>query len=94
MYVEIAEIEVTDPSGFEDAVRQAEPLFLAAKGCHGLSLHRVVENPDVYRLIVKWETVENHTVDFRQSDAFGEWRRLASPFFRVPPTVTHSKAVI
>lgn len=94
MFVEIAEITVTDPAGFEAAVAEARPFFLRAKGCHGLALHRVVEAPDVYRLVVKWETVEDHTVAFRNSDDFQEWRRLASPFFAGLPAVTHSRNVL
>lgn len=94
MFLEIAEITVTDPKGFEAAVAEAKPVFLRAKGCHGLTLHRVVETPDVYRLVVKWGTVEDHTVTFRNSDDFQEWRRLASPFFAAPPQVTHSHQVL
>ena len=60
MYLETAEITVTDPAGFEAAVAKARPRFLAADGCLGLSLHRVVETPDIYRLLVKWRSVEDH----------------------------------
>ena len=93
MFVEVAEITVTDPDGFEAAVAAAKQVFLRAEGCHGLRLHRVVEEPETYRLIVKWETVEDHTVVFRNSPGFQEWRRLASPFFASPPKVTHSQDV-
>lgn len=93
MFLEIAEITVTDPSGFEAAVAQAKPHFLAADGCHGLTLHRVVETPEVYRLVVKWRSVEDHMVTFRQSEGFQAWRALAGPFFATPPTVTHSREV-
>ncbi|WP_338011954.1 antibiotic biosynthesis monooxygenase family protein [Mesorhizobium sp. ORS 3428] len=41
---------------------EAAPLFLKAKGCHGLSLHRIGEDPTSYRLVVKWETVEDYMV--------------------------------
>lgn len=91
--LEVAEISVTDDTMFEKAVAAARPYFLAAEGCLGLELHRVVETPDVYRLIVKWRTVEDHTVTFRNSEAFQRWRELASPFFAKPPTVTHSTEV-
>ncbi len=66
MFLEIAEIRVTDPAGFEAAVAAARPLFLSSPGCHGLSLHRVVETPDLYRLVVV-KTIEDHTVTFRGS---------------------------
>lgn len=94
MFLEIAEITVTDPEAFEIAVADAKAFFLRAKGCHGLTLHRVIETPSVYRLVVQWETVEHHTVTFRNSDEFQEWRRLASPLFAEPPKVTHSWQVI
>lgn len=91
--VEVAEITVTDPAGFEAAVAQARPLFLAAEGCLGLSLHRVVETPQVYRLLVKWRRIEDHMETFRASEGFQHWRALASPFFAGPPKVSHSAAV-
>ncbi|TWC77294.1 quinol monooxygenase YgiN [Rhizobium sp. SJZ105] len=92
-FVEVAEIIVTDTVGFEAAVAKAKPHFLSTEGCLGLALHRLVEKPNVYRLIVKWRTVEDHTVTFRQSEGFLRWRELASPFFSKPPVVTHSADV-
>lgn len=92
-FVEVVEITVTDTVGFEAAVAKAKPLFLSAEGCLGLALHRLVETPDVYRLLVKWQTVEAHTVTFRQSEGFQRWRELVSPFFAKPPVVTHSADV-
>ena len=90
MVVETAEITVTDPAGFEAAVAKARPHFLAAQGCRGLGLHRVVETPDVYRLVVVWDRIEDHMVTFRNSDGFQTWRELAAPFFAGPPRVTHT----
>lgn len=91
--VEIAEIRVTDPAGFEAGVALARPHFLAAEGCLGLDLHRVLETPDIYRLLVKWRTVDDHIVTFRASDGFQAWRAAVSPYFAAPPVVTHSCSV-
>lgn len=91
--VEIAEITVTDPDGFEAGVAEARPYFLAAEGCLGLSLHRVIERPETYRLVVKWRSVEDHMVTFRASDGFQKWRGAVSAYFAAPPVVTHSRAV-
>ncbi|RQP05999.1 MAG: antibiotic biosynthesis monooxygenase [Paracoccus sp. BP8] len=91
--LEVAEISVTDPAAFEQAVAAARPHFLAAEGCLGLALRRVVEAPDTYRLLVKWRSVEDHMVTFRASEGFQKWRELASPFFAKPPVVTHSTEV-
>jgi quinol monooxygenase YgiN len=91
--VEVAEIKVNDPAGFEAAVVAARPWFLAAEGCLDLALHRVVETPDTYRLLVKWRRIEDHMVAFRASEGFQKWRALASPYFASPPVVTHSAAI-
>jgi hypothetical protein len=39
--------------------------------------------------MIWWETLENHTVDFRESPAFAEWRAIVGPFFAQPPQVEH-----
>ena len=95
MVLEIAEIEVLTgkESNFEAAVRQAKPLFLRATGCHGIALHKSVENSQRYRLFVSWETLENHTVDFRNSEDFVEWRKLVGGFFATLPRVEHQTPV-
>jgi heme-degrading monooxygenase HmoA len=74
---------------FEAGVRQAAPLFQRAQGCLGMQLQRGIENPRAYRLLVQWATLENHTVDFRSSEDFQEWRRLVGHCFDGVPAVTH-----
>lgn len=91
--VEAAEITVTDPARFEAGVAKARPHFLAAEGCLGTALHRVIEKPDTYRLLVKWRSVEDHMVTFRASEGFRHWRAAMAGYFAAPPVVTHSIAV-
>ena len=76
------------------SLAQAEPLFRRAKGCGGMALQRSVEHPTRYRLFVRWETVENHMVDFRESPDFAEWRKLVAHCFAAPPAVEHTRAVV
>ena len=92
-FVGTAEITLTDAEGSEGAVALARPHFLAAVGCLGLSLHRVIETPQVYRLVVIWRSLEDHTVTFRDSEGFQAWRTLAAPFFAQAPVVTHTITV-
>ena len=91
MVLEIAQFDITPGMGdaFEAGVKQAVPLFQRAKGCTGLELGRSVEKPSRYRLFVQWETLENHTVDFRESAGFQEWRKLVGHCFETPPEVEH-----
>ncbi|MFT0862543.1 antibiotic biosynthesis monooxygenase family protein [Ancylobacter sp. G4_0304] len=88
MIFEIAEIEAKPgaEAALEAAVAEAAPLF---KRANSLKLERVIERPSFYRLVVGWETVEDHMVHFRESADFQEWRRLAGPHFAAPPRVEH-----
>lgn len=95
MVFEIAEIEVKagEEAAFETNVRRAAPLFQVALGYRSLALHRTTERPNVYRLVVGWETVDNHMVDFRNSPAFQEWRALVGGLFAGSPKVEHMETV-
>ena len=96
MIIEIAQIDVKPgmEAEFETGVKNAAPVFQRAKGCHGLELQRSIEKPGRYRLFVKWATVENHTVDFRGSADFQEWRKLDGHCFASPPEVEHVSQVV
>lgn len=96
MIREIAQIEIKPglESEFEGAVAKAAPLFKRARGCHGMALERSLERPSRYRLFVLWETLERHTVDFRGSADFQEWRKLVGHCFASPPEVEHTTETV
>jgi len=96
MVLESAEIVVKAgmEEQFEAGVRAAAPLFQRARGCTGMRLQRGVENPRAYRLLVDWDTVEDHMVHFRNSADFEEWRRLVGHCFETAPVVTHLVAAV
>jgi heme-degrading monooxygenase HmoA len=74
---------------FEDALRRARPIIAASHGFISLELHRGIEAPDRYLLLVEWDTIDDHLVGFRQSEAFPQWRALIGPYFESPPVVDH-----
>lgn len=96
MIREIAQIDVKPgmEAEFEAGVTKAVPIFRRAKGCNGVSLERSHEKPQRYRLFVLWETLENHTVDFRNSADFQEWRKLVGHCFAAPPDVEHTSEAV
>jgi quinol monooxygenase YgiN len=96
MILEIAQIDIKPgmETDFEAGVQKAAPLFRRAKGCTGMELRRSIERPGRYRLFVQWETVENHTVDFRNSADFAEWRKLVGHCFAQAPEVEHVQEVV
>jgi quinol monooxygenase YgiN len=96
MVLEIAQIDVKPgmEKDFEAGVKSAVPLFKRAKGCKGASLQRSHEKPSRYRLFLQWDALENHTVDFRGSADFQEWRKLVGHCFESPPNVEHVTEVM
>lgn len=96
MILEIVEIDVLDghEAEFEAAVNQAAPLFQGSRGCRSFRLNRSIEKPQLYRLFVGWDTVEDHMVHFRESEAFQGWRALVGPHFANPPRVEHVNTVV
>ncbi len=96
MILEIAQIDVKPglEAAFEAGVAEAAPIFKRAKGCSAMELQRSVEKPGRYRLFVTWATLENHTVDFRESADFQEWRKLVSHCFDGAPVVEHTRLAL
>lgn len=96
MVHEMARIEVIagKEAEFEAGVAKAVPLFMRARGCRGVELHRTIEEPSLYILLVRWDTLEDHMVHFRESADFQEWRRLVGACFAQPPVVTHTSITV
>lgn len=95
MVLEVADIVVKPgrEADFEAGVAKAAAIFAAAPGCRGMKLLRTIETPGQYRLLVEWDTVEDHTVAFRNSDDFKAWRALVGDCFAEPPRVDHGAVV-
>ncbi|MDB5891954.1 MAG: antibiotic biosynthesis monooxygenase [Polaromonas sp.] len=96
MILEFADIRIQpgQQAAFDAAIRQGvETVISKAKGFGGYTVHKGIESPERYVLQIRWETLENHTVDFRGSAAFAEWRAIVGPFFASPPVVEHFSLV-
>jgi heme-degrading monooxygenase HmoA len=96
MILEHADIRI-DPARaaeFEEAIlRGASTVIAQAKGFRGFKVNRSIESPGRYLLMIYWDTLEDHTVGFRGSDAFAQWRAIVGPFFAQPPVVEHLELV-
>ena len=96
MILELADIRITPGKNadFDAAiVRGVETVISKAKGFLGYQVQRGIESPDRYVLLIGWQTLANHTVDFRESAAFAQWRAIVGPFFAQPPQVEHFELV-
>jgi heme-degrading monooxygenase HmoA len=78
---------------FEAAMREAAPLIASTPGYISHEVQRCLEVQGKYILLVRWQTLEDHTIGFRGSAAYQEWRRLLHHFYDPFPTVEHFEAV-
>ena len=92
MILEHADITIVpgQQAEFDRAIQHGIATVISkAKGFRSARVHKGIESPERYLLLIEWETLENHTVDFRESAAFQEWRAIVGPFFAKPPVVEH-----
>ena len=76
-------------SDFEAAFREASSIIAASAGYVRHELHRCLESSDQYLLLVWWDKLEDHTIGFRGSARYQDWRRLLHHFYDPFPTVEH-----
>jgi len=92
MILEVADITILPgrQAAFDRAILHGlEAVVSRAQGFRGYKVNKGVESPERYLLMIFWETLEDHTVGFRQGPLFGEWRSIVGPFFAQPPKVEH-----
>jgi heme-degrading monooxygenase HmoA len=90
--LEIADIHIQPGQqvAFEEAIqRGVKAVASQAKGFRGYKINKGVESPERYVLMIFWDTLEDHTVGFRQGPLFPQWRAIVGPFFAAPPQVEH-----
>jgi heme-degrading monooxygenase HmoA len=92
MILELADFSIHPHhnAAFEEAIQRGITTVIAhADGFEGFKVNRCIENPNRYVLQIFWATLEDHTVGFRDSPAFAQWRAIVGPFFASPPVVQH-----
>jgi heme-degrading monooxygenase HmoA len=95
MVIERAQIDVKpgEEEAFAAALREAREVVASSPGFRSVTLGRGIEQPSRFLLLVEWETLEDHTVGFRESDRFTRWRELIGPYFAAAPDVEHYEPV-
>ncbi len=91
MIAEIATIDIKKDTNdaFEHAIVLAGKVISQAEGYISHDFKRCIEVENRYLLTVKWESLEAHTIGFRNSSLFAEWRAIIGPFFEELPLVQH-----
>jgi heme-degrading monooxygenase HmoA len=96
MILEVAILNVRPgmAADFEAAFAQASSIISAMPGYVSHELQRCIEVPNRYILLVDWESLEAHTVGFRGSPQYQEWKRLLHHFYDPFPTVEHYEGLM
>jgi heme-degrading monooxygenase HmoA len=74
---------------FEQSFKKASFYIASIKGYISHELHACIENDHQYLLLVYWETLEDHTIGFRQSEAYLEWKKILHHYYEPFPVVEH-----
>jgi heme-degrading monooxygenase HmoA len=85
----LLDVKPNEEAAFEAAIRQARPLIAATPGFRTIAVRRCLETPNRYLLLVEWDRLEDHTIGFRQSARYEEWRALLHHFYDPLPRVEH-----
>lgn len=96
MILELAILNVRAGEGdaFEHAFSQAENIISSMPGYVSHQLQRCLESQDKYLLLVQWQRLEDHTIGFRQSREYQDWKKLLHHFYDPFPTVEHYEPVV
>lgn len=91
MILELADLRIHPgkQQEFDAAIVRGVEVISRSQGFLGYRIQRGIETPERYVLSIYWQTLEHHTIDFRESPAFQEWRAIVGPYFAAPPVVEH-----
>lgn len=95
MILEVAILDVVPgrESAFHRDFAVAQEIISAMPGYREHELQRCIEKPSRHILLVRWDTLEDHTVGFRQSAEYQEWKRLLHHYYDPFPEVEHYAAI-
>lgn len=91
MIMETALISVKpgEEAAFLEALERGKQVLARANGFRAIHVHQGIERPSTFLLAIGWETLEHHTIEFREGPLFPEWRSHIGPFFAEAPVVEH-----
>jgi heme-degrading monooxygenase HmoA len=95
MILEVATLDVIagQEARFQADFDRAQAIIASMNGYIGHQLQRCIETPSRYILLVRWETLKDHTEGFRGSPRYQEWKDLLHHYYDPFPTVEHYEPV-
>ena len=95
MILEVAKltVRVGESVAFEQAFSNAQNIISAMPGYVSHELQRCMESKNTYLLLVQWQRLEDHTIGFRQSRQYQDWKSLLHHFYDPFPMVENYEPV-
>ncbi|WP_285655677.1 antibiotic biosynthesis monooxygenase [Allomuricauda sp. NBRC 101325] len=91
MILEIATFDIKKESleDFKAACEEATKVISTSKGFVGIDFNQCLEEASKFVALISWQRLEDHTIGFRQSELFVQWRDILSPYFNEAPVALH-----
>lgn len=87
-------VKIGEEKQFEKDLKIASQYISSIQGYSGHSLQKCIEQENKYILLVDWEKLEDHTIGFRQSEQYLEWKKLLHHYYDPFPIVEHFEMVL
>lgn len=87
------QVKLGETERFEAAFAEASAIISSMPGYRSHELHACIEEECKYLLLVRWDALEDHTIGFRGSEQYQEWKRLLYHFYDPFPTVEHFRRI-
>ena len=91
--VAILNVIIGKEKDFENDFKIASKYISEIEGYINHSLKKCIEQKNKYILLVEWQTLEDHTIGFRQSDSYLEWKKLLHHYYDPFPIVEHYESI-
>ncbi len=87
--VAILNVKPADTHDFETTFKTAGKIIASTQGYISHQVQKCIESENKYILLVQWQNLESHTIGFRTSTQYQEWKKLLHHFYEPFPTVEH-----
>jgi heme-degrading monooxygenase HmoA len=78
---------------FEANFAIAQKIISSMPGYRSHQLQKCIENPGQYLLLVNWTKLEDHTIGFRKSAKYQQWKKRLHHFYASFPSVEHYTSI-
>jgi len=96
MILEVAVLYVKkdNDKAFEKDFALAGQFISSIDGYISHSLRKCIEQENKYLLLVEWNRLEDHTIRFRESGAYIEWKKMLHHYYDPFPVVEHFEMIM